>query len=57
MYEPLKYPWDESYPYYVELIGFLLSACSMVVIPGYAIYFLFFSKDPKIIGRTLKEVI
>lgn len=57
MYQPLSYPWGENYPSSIEFLGFLLSACSMVVIPGYAIYYLFFLKNTSLNGRTLKEVL
>ncbi|VIO94051.1 Sodium:neurotransmitter symporter family protein 3, putative [Brugia malayi] len=42
-YQPLKYPTGESFPVWAEIFGFFLSSCSMVVIPGYAIYYLFSS--------------
>lgn len=57
MYQPLRYPWGENYSFSVELLGLLLSSCSMVVIPGYAIYYLFFLKDISINNCTLKEVL
>ncbi|KAH7727103.1 SNF-3 protein [Aphelenchoides avenae] len=41
MYHPLKYPNGEDYPMWASVFGLCLSACSMVVIPGYAIYYLF----------------
>jgi len=41
MYEPLRYPTGENYPFWAEVTGFCLSACSMVVIPGYALYYIF----------------
>ncbi|KAK0395900.1 hypothetical protein QR680_001480 [Steinernema hermaphroditum] len=40
MYKPLKYPHGGDYPMWAEIAGFCLSACSMVVIPGYALYYL-----------------
>uniref|UniRef100_A0A0R3RNI3 Sodium-and chloride-dependent GABA transporter 1 n=1 Tax=Elaeophora elaphi TaxID=1147741 RepID=A0A0R3RNI3_9BILA len=39
-YQPLKYPTGENFPIWAEIFGFFLSSCSMVVIPGYAIYYL-----------------
>ncbi|KAF7634743.1 hypothetical protein Mgra_00005891 [Meloidogyne graminicola] len=41
MYEPLRYPTGKHYPYWAEAFGFTLSSCSMIVIPGYALYYLF----------------
>uniref|UniRef100_A0AC35U4U0 Transporter n=1 Tax=Rhabditophanes sp. KR3021 TaxID=114890 RepID=A0AC35U4U0_9BILA len=41
MYHPLKYPNGKDFPVWAEILGFMLSSCSMVVIPGYAIYYLF----------------
>jgi hypothetical protein len=40
-YKPIKYPNGEEYPLWAELFGFSLSACSMIVIPAYALYYLF----------------
>ncbi|KAL3095084.1 hypothetical protein niasHT_022793 [Heterodera trifolii] len=40
MYEPLRYPTGVDYPFWAEGFGFFLSACSMVVIPGYALYYM-----------------
>uniref|UniRef100_A0A1I7W2G3 Transporter n=2 Tax=Loa loa TaxID=7209 RepID=A0A1I7W2G3_LOALO len=40
-YQPLKYPTGEDFPVWAEIFGFFLSSCSMIVIPGYAIYHLF----------------
>ncbi|CAJ0564667.1 unnamed protein product, partial [Mesorhabditis spiculigera] len=40
-YEPLNYPDQRPYPLWANVIGFMLSSCSMVVIPGWAIYYLF----------------
>ena len=45
MYEPLRYPNGQNYPYWAEAFGFCLSACSMVVIPGYALYYMFHKRD------------
>nr|CAD2199989.1 unnamed protein product [Meloidogyne enterolobii] len=45
MYEPLRYPTGKNYPYWAEAFGFCLSACSMVVIPGYALYYIFHRGD------------
>jgi len=52
MYHPLKYPSGENYPAWAEAFGFCLSACSIIVIPGYALYYLFIKRDG---GGTLKE--
>uniref|UniRef100_A0A183BR75 Transporter n=1 Tax=Globodera pallida TaxID=36090 RepID=A0A183BR75_GLOPA len=43
MHEPLRYPTGVDYPKWAEVFGLCLSACSMVVIPGYAIYYMFCS--------------
>lgn len=40
-YQRLKYPTGENFPIWSEIFGFFLSSCSMIVIPGYAIYYLF----------------
>lgn len=53
MYHPLKYPNGKNYPIWAELFGFFLSACSMIVIPIYALFYLFIK--PKSV--SLKEVI
>ena len=45
MYEPLRYPTGEEYPFMAEVLGFCLSACSIVVIPVYALYYVFNRKD------------
>ncbi|VBB33438.1 unnamed protein product, partial [Acanthocheilonema viteae] len=39
-YQPLKYPNGEKFPIWAEIFGFFLSSCSIIVIPGYAIYYL-----------------
>ncbi|KAL0272952.1 UNVERIFIED_CONTAM: hypothetical protein PYX00_005746 [Menopon gallinae] len=39
-YEPVKYANTYEYPWWGQVIGFLVSASSMIWIPGYAIYFL-----------------
>lgn len=39
-YQPLKYPAGGDFPVYAEIFGFCLSACSILVIPGYAFYYL-----------------
>jgi hypothetical protein len=41
MYEPLRYPTGEEFPFFAEVIGICLAACSIVVIPGYALYYVF----------------
>ncbi|VDK78244.1 unnamed protein product [Litomosoides sigmodontis] len=40
-YQRLKYPSGENFPIWAEIFGFFLSSCSIIVIPGYAIYYLF----------------
>ena len=52
MYTPLKYPSGEDFPMWAEYFGFFLSSCSMLCIPAYAIYYLFFKKS----DLTFKEV-
>uniref|UniRef100_A0A914H3V8 Transporter n=1 Tax=Globodera rostochiensis TaxID=31243 RepID=A0A914H3V8_GLORO len=43
MPESLSYPSGIAYPIWAQVFAFCLSGCSMVVIPGYAIYYIFFS--------------
>ncbi|KAF7633084.1 hypothetical protein Mgra_00007513 [Meloidogyne graminicola] len=45
MFEPLTGPNKKEYPFWAEAFGFFLSACSMIVIPGYALYYLFNTND------------
>uniref|UniRef100_A0A914C425 Transporter n=1 Tax=Acrobeloides nanus TaxID=290746 RepID=A0A914C425_9BILA len=45
MYVPLKYPGGENFPFWAQMFGFFLSSCSMICIPGYAIYYLFCSRS------------
>jgi len=47
MYEPLRYPSGEEYPFWAEAFGWGLSACSIVVIPGYMLYYCFNSNDSR----------
>uniref|UniRef100_A0A8L8Q7N2 Transporter n=1 Tax=Heligmosomoides polygyrus TaxID=6339 RepID=A0A8L8Q7N2_HELPZ len=42
-YQPLTYPSGEDYPVWANGFGFFVSSCSMVVIPGYALYYLLFT--------------
>ncbi|RCN49376.1 Sodium:neurotransmitter symporter family protein [Ancylostoma caninum] len=42
-YHPIKYPTGEDYPLWANAFGFFLSSCSMIVIPGYALYYLLFT--------------
>ncbi|XGW07543.1 hypothetical protein V3C99_010590 [Haemonchus contortus] len=42
-YRPIKYPTGEDYPVWANVFGFFLSSCSMVVIPGYAVYYMLFT--------------
>ncbi|CCD63487.1 Sodium- and chloride-dependent betaine transporter [Caenorhabditis elegans] len=50
-YHPVKYPDGKDFPFWANAFGWFLSSCSMVVIPGYAIYYLFFTNK----HLTLKE--
>ncbi len=50
MWSPVKYGDTIEYPLYQHIIGFGMSAASMLWIPGYAIYYLATQKG------TLKEV-
>lgn len=52
LYQPLKYPNGESYPMWAEIFGLMLSACSIVVIPGYALFYMFCRPE----GVSCKEV-
>ncbi|KAL7076955.1 hypothetical protein ACQ4LE_004099 [Meloidogyne hapla] len=47
MYEPLRYPNGEVYPFWAEAFGWFLSACSIVVIPGYMLYYCFNRNDSR----------
>ncbi|CAB3410982.1 unnamed protein product [Caenorhabditis bovis] len=40
-YHPITYPTGEEFPAWANAFGWFLSSCSMIVIPGYAIYYLF----------------
>ncbi|KAI6196413.1 hypothetical protein M3Y94_01106300 [Aphelenchoides besseyi] len=51
MYEPIKYPSGKEFPVWAMVFGFCLSASSMIVIPGYAIYYLFLQRN----SLSLKE--
>ncbi|KAK6013116.1 hypothetical protein OSTOST_21628 [Ostertagia ostertagi] len=56
-YRPLKYPTGEDYPLWANVFGFFLSSCSMIVIPGYAVYYLLFTnKHLTIKERFLKGI-
>lgn len=39
-YEPIKYAKVYSYPWWGEVLGFCISSSSMVMVPGYALYYL-----------------
>jgi len=43
-YQPQRYPDGRDYPLWASLFGLTLSSCSMVVIPGFAFYYLFLAK-------------
>ena len=51
MYHPLKYPNGNNYPLWAEIFGFILSGCSMIAIPIYALFYIFWK--PK--NVSLKE--
>ncbi|KAI6238022.1 Sodium-and chloride-dependent creatine transporter 1 [Aphelenchoides fujianensis] len=51
MYEPIKYPNGRDFPTWAMVFGFCLSASSMVVIPAYALYYLFCQRN----DLSLKE--
>uniref|UniRef100_A0A1I7XUQ3 Sodium:neurotransmitter symporter family protein n=1 Tax=Heterorhabditis bacteriophora TaxID=37862 RepID=A0A1I7XUQ3_HETBA len=56
-YHPIKYPTGEDYPAWANAFGFFLSSCSMIVIPGYAIYYILFTnKHLTIKERFLKGI-
>ncbi|CAL2034844.1 unnamed protein product [Caenorhabditis brenneri] len=42
-YHPVKYPTGEDFPVWANVFGWFLSSCSMIVIPGYAVYYLLFT--------------
>ncbi|VDK58151.1 unnamed protein product [Cylicostephanus goldi] len=52
-YHPLKYPTGEDYPVWANAFGWFLSSCSMIVIPGYALYYLLCTNK----HISIKEVI
>jgi len=39
-YEPIKYAKTYEYPFWGEVLGFMISSSSMIWVPAYAIYFL-----------------
>ena len=39
-YEPITYGKDYSYPWWGEILGFMISGSSMIWVPAYAIYYL-----------------
>ena len=39
-HKPLEYSNGEPYPQWAEVFGFALSLCSMLCIPGYAIFYM-----------------
>ncbi|MFH4984215.1 hypothetical protein AB6A40_010924 [Gnathostoma spinigerum] len=45
--EPLTYPNGSPYPNWAMGLGYILSSCSMIVIPGYALYYML-AKNKKI---------
>jgi len=51
MYEPIKYPSGRDFPTWAMVFGFCLSGSSMIVIPGYAIYYLFLTRN----NLTIKQ--
>lgn len=53
MYEPLTYSNKAKtpYPVWAQTLGIMMSVCSMVMIPGYAIFYIITTP-----GRPLKEV-
>ena len=53
-YEKLVYADTYEYPWYGELIGWILASSSVLCIPFYAIYFLLCKTDKTL---TLKEVL
>ena len=44
-YEPARYAGYE-YPVWGQVLGFLISLSSMVIIPGYAVYYVMVSDKP-----------
>ncbi|KAI1730278.1 sodium:neurotransmitter symporter family domain-containing protein [Ditylenchus destructor] len=40
-YTPLKYPDGRPFPFWAEMFGFFLAACSIVCVPLYAMHYLF----------------
>ncbi|CAI4224307.1 unnamed protein product [Auanema sp. JU1783] len=56
-YHPIQYPDRRDYPWWANAFGFLLSSCSMVVIPGYALYYLLFcNRDLSFKDRILRGI-
>lgn len=51
-YKPVQYPDLSDFPIWANVFGWFLSSCSMIVIPGYALYYLFFTNK----HLTLNEV-
>ncbi|KAK2711505.1 sodium- and chloride-dependent GABA transporter 1-like [Artemia franciscana] len=51
-YEPIKYGGFYTYPPWAEVIAWLISLSSMIMIPGYAIYFIIINRQ---VG-SIKEI-
>ena len=51
-YHPVKYPTGADFPVWANAFGWFLSSCSMIVIPGYAVYYMLFTNK----HLTMKEV-
>ncbi|KAJ1345652.1 hypothetical protein KIN20_000237 [Parelaphostrongylus tenuis] len=54
-YRPLKYPDGTDYPVWANLFGLFLSSCSMIVIPAYAVYYLFFTNKQMTIRNRFMQ--
>ena len=39
-YQPITYGKDYAYPWWGEILGFMISGSSMIWVPAYAIYYL-----------------
>uniref|UniRef100_A0A7E4UV29 Amino acid permease n=1 Tax=Panagrellus redivivus TaxID=6233 RepID=A0A7E4UV29_PANRE len=55
MYAPLKYPDGRDFPMWAEIVGFGLSLCSILSIPGYALYYLLCKRNALSFNQRLHK--
>ncbi|PAV55904.1 hypothetical protein WR25_13364 [Diploscapter pachys] len=54
-YQPVKYADHRDFPLWANIFGWFLSLCSMIVIPGYALYYLFFTNRHLSFAERLRK--